>query len=193
MARPSSSPWSARLRRWRRRAGAGRSAPPPTAVKTLTLKAAPIEDASEFIATVRSLRSTTVQPEVEGHRHAHLRKAGGSGSASARRCRRSTRPSSEAAVSSTEANRAGTEADVQYWRLQVKRLASLLEAGAVSKAEFDQAQKSLRTAEARLTALERPGARGTRRAAVLSRHGAAGGHGRRHASPRRATGSRPRR
>ena len=34
--------------------------------KTVTLAATPIEDASEFIATLRSLRSTTVQPEVEG-------------------------------------------------------------------------------------------------------------------------------
>ena len=32
--------------------------------------------ASEFIATLRSLRSTTVQPEVEGIGHAHLREVG---------------------------------------------------------------------------------------------------------------------
>jgi RND family efflux transporter MFP subunit len=59
-----------------------------------------------------------------------------------------------ASVRSTEANRAGTEADVQYWRQQVKRLESLVEAGAISRQEFEQAQNSLRTAEARLAALE---------------------------------------
>jgi RND family efflux transporter MFP subunit len=60
----------------------------------------------------------------------------------------------QAAVRSTEANRAGVEADVSYWRQQVERLESLLEAGAISRQEFDQAQNTLRTAEARLGALD---------------------------------------
>jgi RND family efflux transporter MFP subunit len=59
----------------------------------------------------------------------------------------------QAAVSSAEANLAGAEADVTYWQQQAKRLAALVDAGAVSKAEYDQAQNSLRTAEARLKAL----------------------------------------
>ena len=60
----------------------------------------------------------------------------------------------QAAVRSTEASRAGTEADVQYWRQQVKRLESLVAAGAISRQEYEQAQNSLRTAEARLAALD---------------------------------------
>ena len=59
-----------------------------------------------------------------------------------------------AAVRSAEADRAGTEADVAYWRQQVKRMESLVGAGAISRQEFDQAQNSLRTAEARLAALD---------------------------------------
>ncbi len=59
----------------------------------------------------------------------------------------------QAAVSSAEANLAGADADVTYWQQQAKRLGALVDAGAVSKAEFDQAQNSLRTAEARLKAL----------------------------------------
>jgi RND family efflux transporter MFP subunit len=59
----------------------------------------------------------------------------------------------QAAVSSAEANLAGAEADVAYWQQQAKRLTSLVDAGAVSKAESDQAQNQLRTAEARLKAL----------------------------------------
>ena len=43
---------------------------------------------------------------------------------------------------------------LQYRRLQTKRMEALVEAGAVSKAELDQAQNSLRTAEARLAALD---------------------------------------
>src|SRR4029453_5440516 len=59
----------------------------------------------------------------------------------------------QAAVTSTEANRAPTEADLAYWTVQVKRLAALVEAGAISRAEFDQAETSLRNAQARLEAL----------------------------------------
>ena len=112
-----------------------------------------IDDTSDFIATLRSLRSTTIQPEVDGLVTRIFVKSG-------QRVNVGTplvqiNPAKQqAAVSSTEANRAGTEADVQYWRQQIKRLESLVAAGAVSRAEFDQAQNSLRTAEARLAALD---------------------------------------
>jgi RND family efflux transporter MFP subunit len=126
---------------------------PPTAVKMLTLEQKPIEQTSEFIATARSLRSTTVQPEVEGIVTRIFVKSGD-------RVRQGTplvqinADKQQATVRSTEASRAGTEADVQYWRQQVKRLEALVEAGAISRQEFDQAQNSLRTAEARMSALE---------------------------------------
>jgi RND family efflux transporter MFP subunit len=128
------------------------AAPPPTAVQTLTLKSAPVEDASEFIATVRSLRSTTVQPDVDGI-VTRILVASGQRVSVGTPLVQINPERQEAAVSSTEANRSGLEADVQYWRLQVKRLASLLESGAVSKAEYDQAASTLQSAESRLTAL----------------------------------------
>ena len=59
----------------------------------------------------------------------------------------------EATVRSTEASRAAVEADVQYWTQQVKRLEALVTAGAISRQEFEQAQNSLHTAQARLSAL----------------------------------------
>jgi RND family efflux transporter MFP subunit len=130
----------------------GAAAPPPTAVKTSMLAPGPIEAASEFIATLRSLRSTTIQPEVEGTVTAILVKAG-QRVAVGTPLVQINQAKQQAAVSSAEANRVGTETDVQYWRQQVKRLESLVEAGAISKAEFDQAVNSLRTAEARLSAL----------------------------------------
>ena len=134
-------------------AGPGAGGPPPAGVKVLTLEQKPIEQTSEFIATVRSLRSTTVQPEVEGTIRRILVKSGD-------RVRVGTplvqidAEKQQAAVRSTEANRSGLEADVQFWRQQVKRLEALVGAGAISRAEFDQAQNSLRTAEARLAALD---------------------------------------
>jgi RND family efflux transporter MFP subunit len=128
------------------------AAPPPSAVAIVTLAERPVAQASEFIATLRSQRSTTIQPEVSGVVSRIFVKPGDR-----------VRPGDplvqingdkqQASVRSTEAERAGTEADVEYWRGQVKRLEALVGAGAISRQEFDQAQNSLRTAEARLQAI----------------------------------------
>jgi RND family efflux transporter MFP subunit len=135
------------------RAAGAAQAPPPTAVKILTLEPKPLEETSEFIATIRSLRSTTVQPEVEGLVTKIFVKSGDHVRAGAPLVQINA-DKQQATVNSAEANRAGTEADVQYWRQQVKRLESLVGAGAISRQEFDQAQNSLHTAEARLAALD---------------------------------------
>lgn len=133
--------------------GAAGGAPPPAGVTLLTLEQKPLEETSEFIATVQSLRSTTVQPEVDGLVARILVKSGD-------RVRVGTplvqinAERQQATVRSTEATRGGTQADVDYWRQQVKRFAALVEAGAISRQEFEQAQTSLRTAEARLGALD---------------------------------------
>jgi RND family efflux transporter MFP subunit len=129
------------------------AAPPPTAVKVLALEPKPVEQASEFIATIRSLRSTTVQPEVDGLLSRIFVKSGDTVRAGDPLVQINAEKQ-QATVNSTEANLAGTEADVQYWRQQVKRLETLVGAGAISRQEFDQAQNSLRTAEARLSALQ---------------------------------------
>ena len=134
-------------------AGGGRGGAPATAVSIVTLEARPVEQTSEFIATLRSQRSSTIQPEVSGVLARIFVKPGDR-----------VKPGSplvqvnaekqRATVRSTQASRAGTESDVRYWRDQVKRLEALVAAGAISKQEFEQAQNSLRTAEARLAALE---------------------------------------
>ena len=129
------------------------AAPPPSGVTLLTLEQKPVAEVSEFIATVRSLRSTTVQPEVDGLVTRVFVKAGDRVKAGAPLVQIDPEKQ-QATIQSTEAGRAGVEADVHYWRQQVKRLESLVEAGAISRQEFDQAQTSLRTAEARLATVE---------------------------------------
>src|SRR5689334_8782628 len=47
-------------------AGGGRGPAPAAGVGIVTLQPQPIEDGSDFIATIRSLHSTTVQPQVDG-------------------------------------------------------------------------------------------------------------------------------
>jgi RND family efflux transporter MFP subunit len=133
--------------------GGGRQGGAPAAgVKVLPLERHPIADTSEYIATVRSLHSTTVQPQVEGVIRRIFVKSGDL-------VRPGTPlmqidPEKQAAnVRSTESTRAAREADVAYWRGQVQRLKALLEAGAISRNEYETAQHQLETAEASLASL----------------------------------------
>ena len=129
------------------------SAPPPMAVGMVTLQEKPVERTSEFIAQLRSQHSTTVQPEVEGVVTRIFVKPGDRVRPGAALVQINAEKQ-RASVRNTEANRGGTEADVAYWRGQVKRLEALVQAGAISRQEFEQAQNSLRTAEARLASLD---------------------------------------
>lgn len=128
------------------------AAPPPAAVSIITLTEQPVAQTSDFIATLRSQRSTTIQPEVSGIvTRIHVKP--GDRVRPGQTIVQINGDKQQAAVRSTEASRAGTEADVEYWRGQVKRLEALVTAGAISTQEFEQAQNSLRTAEARLQAI----------------------------------------
>jgi RND family efflux transporter MFP subunit len=122
-------------------------------VGIVTLQAKPIEVASEFISTVRSLHSTTVQPQVDGRVVKIYVKSGD-------QVRVGTPlvqidPEKQAAtVSNWESQRASRQADVTYWKAQVDRLQTLLKAGAISQNEFDGAQHNLSTAQANLASLD---------------------------------------
>jgi RND family efflux transporter MFP subunit len=121
-------------------------------VKITTLAPVSIDDTSDFIATLHSLRSTTVRPDAEGF-VAKIFVVSGDHVKMGTPLIQINAAKQEAAVSAVEANRAQIEADLAYWTQQVKRLGALVEAGAVSRAEFDQADTSLRNAQARLQAL----------------------------------------
>lgn len=127
--------------------------PPAASVEIVTLQPKPIDEVSELIATIQSRGSVTVQPEVDGIVSELFVKSGDRVAQGAPIAQ--IRPEKQqATVQSAEASRVGTDADVQYWRQQVKRLESLLEAGAISRQELEQAQNSLHVAEARLAALD---------------------------------------
>lgn len=129
------------------------AAPPPAKVPTVTLQEQPVEQSSEFIAQLRSQRSATIQPDIDGVVTRIFVKPGDRVRVGAPLVQINAEKQ-RAAVRSSEANRGGLEADVGYWREQVKRLESLVTAGAISRQEFDQAQNSLRSAEARLAAMD---------------------------------------
>jgi len=126
---------------------------PPTPVEIATATAVPIDDATDYVATLRSLHSTTIQPQVDGQITHIFVKSGDRVGQGAPLVQIDPRRQ-EAAVSSQEAERAAREADVAFARQQYQRSTQLLEAGAISKQELEQAETSLRTAEARLQSLQ---------------------------------------
>lgn len=132
----------------------GRGGPPPAAsVGIVTLQDKPIEVSSEFISTVRSLNSTTVQPQVDGRVTKIYVKSGDVVRAGTPLVQIDPEKQT-ATLRNTESQRAGREADVAYWKSQVERLRALVAAGAISQNEFDTAQHNLETAQANLNALD---------------------------------------
>jgi RND family efflux transporter MFP subunit len=125
---------------------------PPTPVTIATARATPLEDATEYVATLKSLRSTTVQPQIDGQITQILVKSGDRVRQGAPLMQIDPQRQ-QAAVSSQEAERAAREAAVAFARQQAQRAGELFTAGAISRQELEQAETALRTAEANLRAL----------------------------------------
>jgi RND family efflux transporter MFP subunit len=126
---------------------------PAMPVEVVTVVSTPVEESSEFVGTVKSRRSVTVQPQVEGF-VTRIAVASGARVAAGATLMEIDAGRQEAAVATLEAQRAAREADVAFWRQQVARLKTLLEAGAVSEQERDQAHATLKAGEAQLAALD---------------------------------------
>lgn len=126
---------------------------PAMPVEVVTMTPGPVEQFSELIGTVKSRRSVTVQPQVEGF---VTRIAVSSGDR--------VRPGAvlmeidagrqQATVATLEAQRAARQADLAFWQQQTNRLKTLLDAGAVSQQEYDQAAANLKGGEAQVSAVD---------------------------------------
>ena len=122
-------------------------------VEAVTLQLRPVEQASEFVGTVKSRRSTTVQPQVEGFVTRILVRSGDR-----------VRPGAplmqidpslqQAAVANLESQRATREAALRFAQQDAARMKTLFEAGASSQSELEQAQTALSTAQAQLEAAD---------------------------------------
>jgi RND family efflux transporter MFP subunit len=130
----------------------GRGGFPAMGVKTITIAPKPIPQTSEFVATIKSLRSTNIQPQVEGIVRQIMVKSGDRV--------RAGQPlfqidpeKQQATVATTQSQRVARQADLEFARQQLERQQKLFDAGAVSKAELEQAQTNVKTAEAQLEAV----------------------------------------
>ncbi len=133
-------------------AGAGAQMP-ATGVQIVTLEARPVEQLTEFVGTIKSRRSTTIQPQVEGFITRIRAKSGDRVGAGATLMEIDSRLQ-EASVQSLESVRAQREIDVTYARQEADRAIKLLKAGAGSQMDADRAANDLKAAEAQLHTVE---------------------------------------
>jgi RND family efflux transporter MFP subunit len=133
--------------------GPAGGAPPPMPVEIVTLAAKPVEQSTEYVASLKSRHSSTIQPEVEGFITRIAVRSGQNVSRGAVLFEIDSAPE-QAALASMQSMRPMRESDVEFARQQVARNKTLLSAGAISEREVEQFEAQLRAAEAQLKALD---------------------------------------
>jgi RND family efflux transporter MFP subunit len=132
------------------RAGAP-PAPPPVGVTLSTLQPTPVDEATEYVATLKSLRSTEVRPQVDGI-ITRIDARSGQQVRVGTPLLRIDAQRQQATVSSQDATRAALDADLALARTELTRTQALVKGGAVSQQELDQAEARVKRLEAQLAA-----------------------------------------
>ncbi|HQZ39613.1 MAG TPA: efflux RND transporter periplasmic adaptor subunit [Vicinamibacterales bacterium] len=122
-------------------------------VDTLTLTEHPVEQTSDFIASLKSRRSSTVQPQVEGLITRIAVRSGEAVQRGALLFEIDSAPQ-QAAVAALESTRGVRVAELEYARQEQTRTQALYAAGAVSQRELAQAETAERTAQAALQSID---------------------------------------
>lgn len=127
----------------------GGGGPLPVTVQVMSPK--PVDRATEYVATLKSRRSSEIRPQVDGIITRILVRSGDRVSAGAALVQIDPMKQ-EAAVSSDIASRAAQEARLKLAREELQRQQALFSQGLVSKQVLDQAQSAVDTADASLGA-----------------------------------------
>ncbi len=122
-------------------------------VKVLEAKAVPVNDASEYVATLKSRDSAVIMPQVEGQItqifvHSGDRVEGGTPLIEIDPLKQ------QATVKSQESARTAQAAQLDWAKKQYERTQALAGAGVVSKQDLDQAKSTLDAAQAQMDSLE---------------------------------------
>ena len=141
-------------------------------VKVLEAQAVPVNDASEYVATLKSRDSAVIMPQVEGQItqifvHSGDRVEAGSPLIEIDPLKQ------QATVKSQESARAAQEAQLSWAKKQYERTQGLSGAGVVSKQDLDQAKSTLDAAQSQMDALDCTGKRAGSATALLQGRGAA--------------------
>jgi RND family efflux transporter MFP subunit len=130
--------------------GGGRPAMP---VEIVTLAPRPVEQLGEFVGTVKSRHAATIQPQAEGFiTRIHVKS--GDRVAQGAPILDLDAASQRSVVASLQSLRAAREADATFARQQAQRQKTLLDLGAASQQDYDQAEARLKDAEAQLAAVD---------------------------------------
>lgn len=122
-------------------------------VKVIEARPVPIQDAGEYVATLKSRDSTVIMPQVEGQItqifvHSGDRVQNGSPLVEIDPLKQ------QATVKSQESARAAQEAALALDKVQYDRARSLFQAGVVSRQDLDQAKSTLDSAQAQMDSLD---------------------------------------
>ena len=122
-------------------------------VKVMEAKAVPVNDASEYVATLKSRDSAVIMPQVEGQITQIFVHSGDKVSAGS--ALMDIDPlKQQATVKSQESARAAQQANLSWAKQQYQRTEGLAAAGVVSKQDLDQSKAALDAAQAQMDALD---------------------------------------
>jgi RND family efflux transporter MFP subunit len=126
---------------------------PPAQVGVITAQPAPVNESTEYVATLKSRNSTTVSPQVDGQITRIFVRSGERVNAGTPLMQ--IDPLKQAAtVGSQEATHAAKIANVKYAEQQLARTKQLAQEGVVSRQALDESQAAYDAAKAELGALE---------------------------------------
>jgi RND family efflux transporter MFP subunit len=112
-----------------------------------------IPDTTEYLSLLKSRHSAVINPQVEGQITRIFVKSGDLVKAGAPLLQIDPLKQ-EATVNSQEASRAAQEANLRYAKVSLERAQKLLDAGVISKQEFDNAQSGYDAALSQVKALD---------------------------------------
>ena len=121
-------------------------------VKVMEAKDTPVNDTSEYVATLKSRNSAVIMPQVDGQITQIFVHSGDRVSAGAPLIEIDPLKQ-QATVKSQESARAAQQAQLNWAKQQYQRSENLAAAGVVSKQDLDQAKATLDAAQAQMDAL----------------------------------------
>ena len=129
------------------------SGPGAMPVKVLEAHAVPVDDASEYVATLKSRDSAVIMPQVEGQVTEIFVHSGDRVKAGAELMEIDPLKQ-QATVKSQESARAAQQAQLNWAKQQYERTQGLAAAGVVSRQDLDQAKANIDAAQAQMDALD---------------------------------------
>ena len=128
-------------------------APPAMPVQVRVAQMETIPETTEYLSILKSRRSATINPQVEGY-ITKISVKSGDRVTTGTPLLQIDPLKQEAAVGSLEAARAAQQANVRQAQIQLERVRKLHEAGVVPKADLDNAESTYDAAAAQLKSLE---------------------------------------